>query len=167
MSNIEQQIIDTWRVHQQSMVFMLKNIKDEAFGASLSTRGGRDVARQLAHVHNVRVSHVQSFAKKAGLPLAAFDKNDSPSKARLLEAFAQSGTAVEKYLEQSIASGSGVVSNFKKGVVPLLGYLISHEAHHRGHAFLTMKKCGFPLPDELRWGVWDWNKMHDAAWHES
>jgi len=36
---------------------------------------------------------------------------------------------------------------------------ISHEAHHRGGILLTMKQCGIKIPDTLKWGIWEWNKI--------
>lgn len=158
MTTLEQQVIETWRIHQRTMLFLIKHLPDDALRATLSKRGGRDVARQLAHVHNVRVSRLESFVKKQNLPLQPFDKDESPDKARLLEAFEQSGLALEHYLEHALGQ-EGKVSNFQRGAVPMLGYYISHEAHHRGHLLLTIKQCGFRLPDDLKWGVWDWNKI--------
>lgn len=158
MSAIEQQIIDTWAIHQRTMLFLIGHLSDEALKATLSTRGGRDIARQLAHVHNVRATRLESFAKKQGLPLTPFDKDESPAKEKLLEAFEQSGAAMQRYIEHAIGQ-EGKVSNFQRGVVPMLGYYISHEAHHRGHLYLTMKQSGIKIPDELKWGVWDWNKI--------
>ena len=158
MSTIENQIIETWRVHNRINLYMLNNIPDEALKATLSTRGGRDIARQLAHVHNVRVMRLESFAKKNQILLQQFDKDESPSKEKLREALTQSGEAMEKFLEYCIEN-RGEVSNFKRGVVVMLGYNISHEAHHRGSILLTMKQCGFKLTDSLKWGIWDWNKI--------
>jgi uncharacterized damage-inducible protein DinB len=158
MSDLEEQILETWRIHQRTMMFLIRNIPEEALSATLSTRGGRDVARQLAHVHNIRVQRLASFAKKIGSPLQEFDKDESPHQKALLDAFEQSGGVMERYIEQSLQGGA-TASNFKKGIVPMLGYHISHEAHHRGHLLLTMKQCGFRLSDALRWGLWDWNKL--------
>jgi uncharacterized damage-inducible protein DinB len=158
MTNLESQIIETWRIHNRTCLFMLENIPDEGLKATLSKREGRDVARQLAHVVMVRVWRLESFAKKQGVKLIAFEKDESPSKERLIEAFIQSGDVMEKFIEQAVQN-DGVVSNFKRGVVPMVGYYISHEAHHRGHAFLTMKECGVKLPDSLKWGIWEWNKI--------
>jgi len=42
---------------------------------------------------------------------------------------------------------------------PLIGYTISHEAHHRGNILLTIKQRGFKLACELKWGIWEWNKI--------
>ncbi|MCB0575969.1 MAG: hypothetical protein KDC61_15545 [Saprospiraceae bacterium] len=158
MSTLEEQVADTWRIHQRIMMFMIGALPDAALSATLSTRGGRDIARQLAHAHNVRAMRLESFAKKQALPLYQFDKDESPAKEKLLEAFEQSGAAMEQYILFALGN-DGQVSNFKRGVVPMIGYYISHEAHHRGHLYLTMKQCGIKMPDELRWGIWEWNKI--------
>ncbi|MFQ5446803.1 MAG: DinB family protein [Saprospiraceae bacterium] len=157
MTVIEQQILETWRLHNRITLFMLENIPAEAMTATLSKRGGRDIARQLAHMYNVRVYRLKPFSKKSGAPLAEFGKSESPSKEKLAEALQLSGTVMEQYLAHCIENG-GVVSNFKQGVVPMLGYYITHEAHHRGSILLTMKQCGFRLPGELKWGIWEWKK---------
>ncbi|MCB0571615.1 MAG: hypothetical protein KDC66_17715 [Phaeodactylibacter sp.] len=152
---IEEQILQTWRIHQHDMILLIESIPDDAFGATLSTRGGRDIARQLAHVHMVRAARLSSFAKKQGAPLIEFDKAESPGREKLLEAFRQSGGLMEVYMQDSLAKG-GAVSNFRNGLVPMLGYYISHEAHHRGNILLTMKQSGFRIPDALRWLPGEW-----------
>lgn len=58
---MEEQILETWRIHQRITLMLIENIPDEALGATLSTRGGRDIARQLAHVHMVRVESFYFF----------------------------------------------------------------------------------------------------------
>ena len=158
MSTLSEQILDTWHIHQRTMLYLIEHLPDDALKATLSTRGGRDIARQLAHVHNVRAARLEPFAKKQSLPLAQFDKDESPNKERLLEAFFQSGAAMEKYIAQALQQ-DGKVSNFQRGLVPMIGYYISHEAHHRGHLLLTMKQSGFKIPDELKWGIWGWNQI--------
>ncbi len=158
MSALHEQILDTWRIHQRITVFLIENLPEAALSATLSTRGGRDIARQLAHVHNVRAARLEPFAKKQGLPLSQFDKDESPEKSRLLEAFGQSGAAMEQYIAYALGQ-DGKVSNFQRGLVPMIGYYISHEAHHRGHLLLTMKQSGIKIPDELKWGIWEWNKI--------
>ena len=163
MSGLENQILETWRIHQRSTIFLIENISDAALQATLSTHGGRDVARQLAHVHNVRAWRLEAFSKKIGQKLTEFAKGESPVKKALLEAFAQSGEVMEKYIRQAIENG-GTVSNFKRGVVPMIGYYISHEAHHRGHILLTMKQSGHKLPDTLKWNIWEWNKIIKRVW---
>lgn len=154
MTTIENQIIETWRIHNRITIFVIEHIPDEALKATLSKRGGRDVARQFAHMNAVRVWQIEALAKKLSMPLTNFQKDESPEKNRLFEAFEQSGLVMEKYLEQRI-NKEGKATNFKSGVVAMLAYYISHEAHHRGNILLTIKQCGFKIPDELKWGIWE------------
>lgn len=155
---MKDQIIETWNIHNRTMLFFIANMPDAAFSATLSKRGGRDIARQLAHVISVRINRLESWMKKTGLYIAEFDKDYSPSREELITAFENSGKLMESYISHAIEQ-DGVVSNFKRGVVPMLGYYITHEAHHKGHALLTMKECGIRIPDALKWGIWEWNKI--------
>ncbi|NQX60570.1 DinB family protein [Paenibacillus qinlingensis] len=45
---------------------------------------------------------------------------------------------------------------FKPHPVAFLGYLISHESHHRGQIALLAKQLGFPLNKKTAFGVWEW-----------
>ena len=69
----------------------------------------------------------------------------------------QSAKGIEELLSLSWENG-GKVKGFKKGVIPMLGYFISHESHHRGNILLTLKQCSEKIPDSLKWGLWEWNK---------
>jgi hypothetical protein len=158
MTDFENQVIETWNINNRINLFMIENIPEEALKATLSIRGGRDISRQLAHVNNVRVWRLKPFAKKISVKLTDFDKGECPDKKKLINAFKKSGEVMRKYLEFNLANG-GAVSNFRRGVIPMLGYYISHEAHHRGNILLTMKKSGFPLSAELSWEIWEWNKI--------
>jgi len=106
----------------------------------------------------VRVWRLEPFSQKTKTPLIKFEKGETPPKKKLLEALAQSGTVMEKYIQYCLENG-GAVSNFQRGVVPMVGYFISHEAHHRGSILLTMKQSGFKLPEALKWKIWEWNKI--------
>jgi uncharacterized damage-inducible protein DinB len=154
MTPIENQVIETWRIHNRITSFVIEHIPDEALKATLSKRGGRDIGRQFAHMNAIRIWQLEPMAKRLSMPLTSFPKDESPEKKFLLDAFEQSGLVMEKYLEQCITK-EGKATNFKTGVIAMLVYYISHEAHHRGNILLTMKQCGFKIPDELKWGIWD------------
>ena len=85
-------------------------------------------------------------------------KGESPAKNQLATALEASARGIEVTIRESWAN-SGKVTGFKRGLIPLIGYLIAHESHHRGSILLTLKQTGHKLSDDVRWGLWDWNKV--------
>jgi len=55
-----EQLVEAWRINHRVTLKLLETLSDDALHATLSTRGGRDVARQLTHVHDVRAGHAAS-----------------------------------------------------------------------------------------------------------
>ena len=45
----------------------------------------------------------------------------------------------------------------------MLCYMISHESHHRGQVCMLAHQLGFPLPQKVTHGVWNW----EALWKKS
>lgn len=91
MTEIEHQIIETWHAHNRIMLFTIEHVPDDAMKATLSTRGGRDIARQFAHLHMVRVWHLAATNRKLAKGLIKFAKGATPSKKKLLEASSNRG----------------------------------------------------------------------------
>jgi uncharacterized damage-inducible protein DinB len=138
---------------------LLDHVTDEGMSATLSTHGGRDVSRQLAHMHMVRVSWMTNVkGKDLAQDLVRFQSEDRPTRAQLEEAFTASGEAMRRYLED-LATGRRASVAHKRGVGGFFGYLMAHEAHHRGSILLTLKQCGHKLDDALKWGIWAWDKI--------
>lgn len=148
------QLVQAWRINHRVTLKVLDRLPPEALKATLSQRGGRDIARQLAHVHEVRTA----WLRKAHIPdgITHFAKGESPSRAALKKALEESADAVERLIRRAWADG-GRVGGFKRDIVVLLGYLIAHESHHRGSILLTAKQTGHALSEDLRWGIWAWD----------
>lgn len=158
MLNLIPQITQTWAIHNRTMLYLIDHLPEEAFDCSLSKRGGRNIAVQLAHCISVRYFRLEAFIKKHNLSFNEFPKNHVPNREELLEAFTVSGQIMEQVIENAVEN-EGKAPSFAAGIIPMIGYYISHEAHHRGHALLTMKESGIKIPDTLKWGVWEWNKI--------
>jgi uncharacterized damage-inducible protein DinB len=163
---MKDQLLETWQTNNRMNLLLMDNITDAGMQKTLSTRGGRTVYQQLVHVHNVRMQWLEICAKgifskykvlPARLSHSGGDKEKSFDKKGLKKAFEDSAKGIEELLSRSWDDG-GKVKGFKKGVIPMLGYFISHESHHRGNVLLTLKQCGEKIPDAVKWGLWEWGK---------
>ena len=81
-----------------------------------------------------------------------FESGATPAREELIAAFKASGAAVEGRLSRIVQRDER--GKHRAGIV-LLGYLVSHESHHRGQILLALKQSGVPMPDEAKFGIWE------------
>jgi hypothetical protein len=66
------EILEAWRINNRVNLLLVERISDEGMRCTLSRRGGRNVVRQFAHIHNNRIWHLERRANalaKGGSPL--------------------------------------------------------------------------------------------------
>ncbi|GAA4311757.1 hypothetical protein GCM10023115_32470 [Pontixanthobacter gangjinensis] len=158
METIEKQILETWFINHRANLKLLENISNEELGLTTSKRGGGSVGHQLAHMYNVRYWKLESFDRKMVADLQTIKAGDAKSIDMLVDCHTITAERIAEVINRSIENNAEV-KGFKRGLVPMLGYFIHHEAHHRGNIMLTLKLCGFKLPKELKYGIWEWNKI--------
>jgi uncharacterized damage-inducible protein DinB len=154
MSAMEDQLIETWAIHNRINLYFLDAVADDALGASLPPKS-RTVYDLLAHIHNVRLMWLKAAGPELLVDLEKLETKTVGKKADLCEALQASGRAIERLLRQSLAAG-GKIKGFKPHAVAFLGYLISHESHHRGQAGWVLKLSGRPLDQKTAFGLWEW-----------
>jgi uncharacterized damage-inducible protein DinB len=87
--------------------------------------------------------------------LKKIEKTDAGKRDLLHKCLADSGRAIETLLKNSLAA-EAKVKGFKPHAVAFLGYMISHEAHHRGQAIFLLKQSGHRLDNKILFGMWEW-----------
>ncbi len=146
------QIIETWEINNKIVLYLLNSI-DEKHLTSISLSKGRTVAEHFAHIHNVRLMWL-----KEGFPelLTSVEKieKENITKKNITEQLMKSGKAISEMLEKAL--GEGKLRGFKPHPTAFLGYIISHESHHRGQIVLCLKQSGHPVDKKVLFGLWEW-----------
>jgi uncharacterized damage-inducible protein DinB len=155
---MKDQIIETWFINNRINLFLIDRISNEGMNCTLSQRGGRTVAQQFAHLHNVRMTWLEMLQKELSGKLKKIEREEAGNKNLLKKSFEASGNAIAEFFKQGMEN-DGKIKGFKRGVVPLMGYFITHDAHHRGNILQTLKQCGHKVDQQTQYGIWDWNKM--------
>jgi uncharacterized damage-inducible protein DinB len=147
-------LAETWAIHNRIHLYLLDAVSEEAMQA-VNPPKSRTVFELFAHIHNVRLMWLKSAAPDLLENTGKIDVKKGGTRDELAAALQASGSAVEKLLLRT-AETEGRIKGFKPHATAFLGYLISHESHHRGHIEWALKYGGFPLDDKTHYGLWEW-----------
>lgn len=82
-SRMIDEVVQAWQVNNRINLLLIRQISAAGMKASLSSRGGRTVARQFAHLHNNRIWQLQRRAKALAEGAHLFDTHDEPNRRAL------------------------------------------------------------------------------------
>jgi len=153
-------VLHCWRTHERINQFLLEALPAPAWDAKPPGGKGRTIAAIVSHMHNVRHMWLVVCSPDFAAPEKLDRHTVTLAKAR--KALESSSHAIEELLARSLANG-GHVKDFKPDVVGLHGYMIAHEAHHRGQICMQARALGHQLPTEVGFGMWDWPKRSKEA----
>jgi len=145
-------LTETWQIHNNVNLYLLESI-DEANLKDISLSKGRTVGEQFAHIHNVRLMWLKVAAPALLESLNKIEK-EKINKEILATELQSSADAVKRLFEQ--AEPTGKIKGFKPHATAFLGYLISHESHHRGQIVLSLKQSGHMVDQKIQYGLWEW-----------
>ena len=146
------QIIETWEIHNRINLYLLDAIKEEQL-TDIAASKGRTVGEQFAHIHNVRLMWLKVADPDLFNAQLKIEK-DTITKKILKDELSKSAIAITLLLKKGLEQGK--IKNFKPHPIAFMGYLISHESHHRGQIMLILKQAGHPVDKKIQFGLWEW-----------
>ena len=142
---------------------LIENLDPQAWKAKAPGKL-RSIAAIFTHMHNVRAKWVRLTAPHLKVPRQLHRTKCTPKQARV--GLAESAARCTEMLAEALGGGSRIEKFRRDGWarawtpgVEMLCYMISHEAHHRGQVCMLAHQLGFPLPHQLAYGLWNWEKL--------
>jgi uncharacterized damage-inducible protein DinB len=146
-------LLETWSINQRMNVLLLKSVSDE-FLSDVASAKGRSAGEQFAHIHNVRLMWLKASLPELLADQQKLEKEQALSKKNISNSLTKSATAISALLESGFSSGR--IKGFKPHPEAFLGYLIAHEAHHRGQIIITLKENNHMPDKKTLYGLWEW-----------
>jgi len=148
---LSEALLSAFDINDRINLYLIENLPEAAWRAEPPNGKGRTVAAIVAHLHNVRVMWLK--ATNGTVP-EQLDPH-RVTQARAAKALEQSRAALKDVLEVSLKS-DGRIRGFRPDVAGFFGYLIAHDAHHRGQITMLARQVGHPIPQKATFGMWEW-----------
>jgi uncharacterized damage-inducible protein DinB len=125
----------------------------------------RTIAAIFTHMHNVRSKWIRLTAPHLKVPAQLNRTQCTQQQARA--GLAESAARCAKMLSEALGGDGDRVEKFRRdgwakpwpAGPEMLCYMLAHEAHHRGQVCMLAHQLGFPLPNAVMSGIWNWEKL--------
>jgi uncharacterized damage-inducible protein DinB len=156
--------VQTFAANDRINQLLIENLDHVAWRAKPPGKA-RPIAAIFTHMHNVRTKWIRLTAPHLKVPTQLNRAHCTPRQARA--ALAESAARCMEMLDEALGDDRGRIKNFRSDGwarpmpvgLEMLCYMLSHEAHHRGQVCMLAHQLGFPLPKEVAYGIWNWQKL--------
>jgi len=147
-------LVAAFAANHRISVYLIENLAEESWRAEPPNGKGRVIAAIAAHMHNVRRMWLKAAGAKT-IP-AELDRTTVTRK-QAIAALNESCDALQEVLHHSLQT-DGRITGFKPDAAGFVGYLIAHDAHHRGQISMLARQTGHPISQSAMFGMWEWGK---------
>ncbi len=162
-STIQNQLVQTWEISNRVTEFFFESLPDEVWDLKIPGAQRRTVRMIAGHIHNARCMWLKMLGKNfSGRVPASVDRR-RVNRRELLKALQVSNAAIIQLLQSAYGMGGEMRlkipwANISGDIFHFAGYMIAHEAHHRGQIILVARALGHRLSPKLSNGIWQWKQ---------
>ena len=156
-------LLNAFNTNNRINQYLIDNLPPAAWNAKPIDGKGRTIRAIVAHMHNVRVMWLKAATREGKANHGKTSDNNIPAQldrarvtpSQALRAMEQSRHALSVVMSRALES-DGRIKGFRPDVAGFVGYLIAHDAHHRGQIAMLARQSGNPLPQKAMFGLWEW-----------
>jgi uncharacterized damage-inducible protein DinB len=162
--------VQIFAANERMNQILIEHLDPAVWNAKPPTAGpsGKNKARTIAaiftHMHNVRCKWIRLTAPHLKVPRQLNRSSCTPRQARA--GLAESAARCSEMLGEALGEEGRIEKFVRDGWarpwpvgMEMLCYMIAHEAHHRGQLCMLAHQLGFPLPNKVMSGIWNWEKL--------
>jgi uncharacterized damage-inducible protein DinB len=157
--------LDAWRTSNRVTTFLIENIPEELWVATVPGAPRRTVRMIAGHIHNARCMWIKILGSEHGIVTPRPVNRHKVGRKELSLALGRSGCGVANLLKLGSDNGGTIPAsssyawrNLPLDIAHVLTYFVAHEGHHRGQIIMIARQVGHRLPVEVTGGIWQWSK---------
>jgi uncharacterized damage-inducible protein DinB len=162
-ASMREALLETYAVNEAMNQFILEHLDPKAWRANPPGRRARTIAAIFAHVHNIRRKWLRLSAPHLDLPAQLDRIRCTQRQARA--ALTESAKRCLQMLAEALLGPEGHAKQFRRdgwarpwpAGAPMVAYMLSHEAHHRGQVCMLAHQLGFPIAAGYK--IWAWERL--------